>query len=221
MSERTSRSKLLGLVIRFLDDAIEARDRVANDRREILGEDAVGTWLQSQVAPVHEQDPGAAVSRLGPLQFAHDPFELVLLRQRDRHVETQPDDVAIEIRRRQQRPQLVHVVAPHVEPSPGPDWLRFDPRTHPVPEQRHQCDRPGTRLVEVRRLGSTGVYRRHRRAFGDVAERMRIADGEVVQSTQDAGIAANREIGLLPVHIERAAVYASNSDALILCFARG
>ena len=54
------------------------------DGREILREDAVGAWLQSKVGLVHEQDPGAAVRRVGPLQFAQDPFDLVLLRQRDR-----------------------------------------------------------------------------------------------------------------------------------------
>src|SRR2546426_12260460 len=134
MPERTSRAKLFAVVIRFFDHPIESRDRVLDDGRKVFGEYAIRTWLQSEVALVDKQDARAAVSRLGSPQLAQDPLDLVLLRQRDRHIETQPDNVTIQILSRQQRAQLVHVATPKVEPLPEPDPLRFDPWTHSVPE---------------------------------------------------------------------------------------
>ena len=92
---------------RVFDHAVEPRDRVLDHRREIVGKDAAGTRLQSKVRAVDQQDAGASVRRVGSLKVAEDPLDLAFLRQGHGHVEVQPDDMAIEVRRGQQRAQLV------------------------------------------------------------------------------------------------------------------
>src|SRR5205085_1997509 len=113
-------------------------------------------------------------SRVGPLQLSENPFHLIFFRQRYRHIEMKPDDVAIQVWSRQKRAQLVHVATPDVEPSPEAHALGFDPRPHPVPEQRHESNAAGTWFVEVGGLGSTGIYSRYRQVLGNVPECVRL-----------------------------------------------
>ena len=102
MRERASRPRLLGLVNRVCDQAVEARDGVLEHRRQIVGEDSSGTGLQLQVRSVHQQHAGAAVGGVGALKVAQDALDLALLGQGYGHVEVQPDHVAFEVWRGQQ-----------------------------------------------------------------------------------------------------------------------
>ena len=170
MSKRASGSQLLAFVIRFLDHAIEPRDGVLDYGGQIFGKNAVRTWLQLQVALVDQQDSGTAVSCISSVQLAENPVDLISFRKRHRHVEVQPDDVAIQLRSCQERAQLVHVATPDVEPPPEPYALGFDPRPHPVTEQCHESNAAGTWFVEVGGLGSTRIDGRYRRVPGNVPE---------------------------------------------------
>ncbi len=87
-------------------------------------------------------------------------------------------------------------------------------------EQRDDCDAAGARLVEVRGLGRARVDGRNGQAVRDVSERMRVADGQVVQPALDARVAADREIGLIAFDVERAAVDAADAQSRVACLAR-
>ena len=100
--ERAGRPRLLGLVIRVCDQAVEARDGVLDHRRQIVGEDSARTGLQPQVRSVHQQDARAAVGGVGALKVTQDALDLALLGQGHGHVEVQPDHMAIEVRSGQQ-----------------------------------------------------------------------------------------------------------------------
>ena len=131
------------LVRRLGDDPVEARDRVLQHGREIIGKDVAGARpCNRRFARSTSRTPGAAVRGVGPLQVAEYPLDLALLGQRHGHVEVQPDDVAIEVLRRQQAAQLVHVAALHVDPSPERDRLGINARTQAATEQRDECDLP-------------------------------------------------------------------------------
>ena len=97
MRQRPRRPRSLRLVTRVGDQAVEARDGVLDDRRQIVGEDAARTGLQSQVRPVDQQDAGAAVRGVGALEVAHDALDLALFGNRHGHVQVQSDDMTIEI----------------------------------------------------------------------------------------------------------------------------
>ena len=127
----------------------------------------------------------------------------------------QSDNVAIQIRSRQERAQLADVATPDVEPSPEPDALKFDPRPQTVPKQRHESNAAGTRFVEVGGLGSAGIYGWYRRVLGNVPESMRVADGKLVQPTLHSSVPAYRKIRLIAVHVEGATVNASNPDTFV------
>ena len=88
-----------------------------------------------------------------------------------------------------------------------------------MPEQRDECHAARAGLVEVRGLGCTGVDGRDRRSLGDVTERMRVTDREIVEPALDARIATNREVGLIAVHVERAAMDASDAYSRVTGFA--
>src|SRR5712692_6031328 len=129
--------------------------------------------------------------------------------------------MALEVRRGQQRTQLVDVAASPVDPPPERDWLRHDARPRPVPEQRDDRHAPGARLIETCGLGGAGVDGWDRRRIGHVTERMRVADREIVQPTLDARIATNREVRLIAVDIESAPMDTSNPYSCVTRFAGG
>jgi hypothetical protein len=129
--------------------------------------------------------------------------------------------LSVKVWRREEAPQLRHVAAPHVEPSPERHALHLDPRTNAMSEERHQYDIAGLRFVKIGRLGGSRVDCRHGQAFRDIAKGVRIADGEIVQPTLHAGIAANRKVRLVALHVERAAVHATDADAFVFRFTGG
>src|SRR5689334_13998114 len=129
--------------------------------------------------------------------------------------------MAIQIRSRQDRTQLIHVATPHVEPAPEPDSLGFEPRPHSVPKQRHESHAAGLRFVEARGFGCAGIDRGHGQIPGDVAKRMRISNGQIVQATPYRGIPADREVRLMTVEIECGSVDASDPDTRVAWLTRG
>jgi hypothetical protein len=121
----------------------------------------------------------------------------------------------VKLRRRKKAPQLGHIAAPHVEPSPERHALHLKPRTNAMSKERHQHNIAGLRFVKIGSLGGSRVDRRHRQAFRDISKGVRIADGEIVQSTLHTGIAANGKVRLVALHVERAAVHATDADTFV------
>src|SRR5258708_16774110 len=98
--------------------------------------------------------------------------------------------------------------------------LRLDAGARAAPEQGHERDLAGTRLVEARRLRRTRIHGRHREVRGDVAKRMAVADREVVEPALDARIPADREVRLEALDIEGAAMNATDAEPWIAGLAR-
>ena len=105
---------------------------------------------------VHQQDAGAAVRGVGALQVAQDALDLALFGQRHRHVQVQPDDMAIEIRRRQQRAQLVDVAAAHVDPAPERHRLGLDARPQPCRNSATSATEPAPGSSKLVGSGAPG-----------------------------------------------------------------
>jgi hypothetical protein len=150
--------------------------------------------------------------RLGPLKLPDDAFHLALLGNRNRHIEVEPHDVALELGSSQQPPQLVEVPTPHVNPAPERNALRAHAWTQPLPKQRDERDGASVRFIEPGRLRRTRIHGRDRRAWRHVAKRMGITDREIVQPAQCTRIAGDRKVRLISVNVERAAVYATYTD---------
>ncbi len=221
MRERASRPQLIGLIIRVCDHAVEARDGVFEHRRQIVGEDSSGTGLQLHVRTVYQQHARAAVGGVGALKVTQDALDLALLGDGHRHVEVQPDHVSIEVLRGHKCAQLVEVAASVVDPAPERNRLTINASPSPVSEERNHSHTARAGLVEVRGLRRTGVNGRDGRTLGDVTERMRVTDREIVEPTMHARIATNREVGLIARYVERAAVDASDAYSRVTGFAAG
>ena len=88
-----------------------------------------------------------------------------------------------------------------------------------MPEERDECHVAGVGLVEGRGLRRAGVNSRDRRSRGDVTKRMRVTDREIIEPAMHARVATNREVGLIAVHVERAAMDASDSYSCVTGFA--
>ena len=116
--------------------------------------------------------------------------------------------------------KLIHVTAPHVDPPPEGNRLGIDARAQPAPEQRDERDAAGAGIVEACGFRSAWIYRRHRQILGNVAERMCVAYGEIIQSALHACIPANRKVRLIPVNVKRATVDATDAEPFIARFAR-
>src|SRR5260370_37652123 len=127
--------------------------------------------------------------------------------------------MAREVLRAQRCAQLVDGGAPRVDPPPERNRLRHYARPQPVPEQSDECHAAGAGLVEVRGRGGSGVHGWDRRSLGDVTERMRVTYREIVQPPLDARIATNREVRLIAVHVERAAMDAPDAYPCVTGFA--
>ena len=90
-----------------------------------------------------------------------------------------------------------------------------------MPEERDESNVASAGLVEVRGLWCAGVNRRNGRGLSDVTERMRVTYRKIVESSLDARIATNREVGLIAVHVERAAMHATDAYSCVAGFAAG
>ena len=129
--------------IRFLDDSVKARHRVLDDRQEGRRERCrrspaaiAGSLLSTS------RTPGAAVS-------ASVPCSSRKIRSTSLSSDSDTDMSRCSLTTCRSRsgssaaPQLVHVTAPHVEPSPKRHGLRIDPRTACRVGTGDQCDVAG------------------------------------------------------------------------------
>src|SRR5580658_7211085 len=109
--------------------------------------------------------------------------------------------MAVETMMGQKTSKLVNIAAAHVDPFPERDRLGLDARPRPASEQRHQCDSSSTGFIESGRLGRTGIHCRYRQTLGDVAERMGIADGKIVEPALNSRVASDREVRLVSLYV--------------------
>jgi hypothetical protein len=131
----------------------------------------------------------------------------------------QSHDAAIETLDRQHTAKLVQVTALNVDPPPERDRLGINARTPAATKQCNECDIPGAGLVEACRFGGARVYGRYRQIWRHVAEGMRIAYCEIVQSSLDSCIPANWKVRLVAINVERAAMNAPDPEPFIAGFA--
>src|SRR5689334_22330593 len=103
-------------------------------------------------------------------QLAKYAFYLALFCQRDSHVETDPDNMAIELLNRKDTAKFVQVPAFNMYPTPKCHWLGVNTWAAPMSKKRNECNVSCGRLVETCWLRCTGVYGRNRRIRGHIAK---------------------------------------------------
>ncbi len=108
----------------------------------------------------------------------------------------------------------------NVHPTPKRYGLRIDPRAATVPEQGDERHVAGRRLVEGRGFWSARIHGRDRQRLCDVAERVGIADGQIVESALNAGVPTDWEIRLVSLDVERLAVNTADPEPHITGLAR-
>ena len=96
MRERPGRPRFLGIVTRLGDQAVEARDGVLDHWRQIVREASPEPIATSgSFGPPTGRQRGRAWRR--SLKVAQDALDLALLGKGHRHIEVQPDHMAIEV----------------------------------------------------------------------------------------------------------------------------
>src|SRR5579871_159737 len=145
------------------------------------------------------------MGRIGPLEVAKNSLDLAFLGQRDGQVDMKPDYVAIQMRRRKQAAERIHATASRMQPAP---------------EQCNERDSAGAGVVEARGFRSTRIDCRHWQALGNVAERVRIAYREIVQSALHARVPANGKVRLVSVNVKRGPVNTADAEPLVSGCAR-
>ena len=135
MGECPRSPRLLGVVTRRFDQSVEACDGVLDHRRQIFREGSARTGLQPQVRSIQKQDTGPSVGGVSTLEVAQDALDFAFLGNRHGHVQTQPDNTAIEFWHGQQSAQLVEVTALDIDPLPKRDPFCLQARPpRPMPE---------------------------------------------------------------------------------------